>query len=230
MSYNIHHGADKDEVLTYQEIGQFIKSSGAMIIGLQEVDSVCARSGNSDQMKVLSEITGMNAAFGRHFAYDGGAYGLGILSQYPLQDIRNDRITSIRSNGEKGTLALLSAKVALPGGQEIIFATVHFALDQETRLLQAQEVVNFLASDLPVVLTGDLNAEPDSKEIVLLKKHFLQTQEADKLTFPNDNPVKKIDYIMVSHNAIHKILASEVGVGNHLSDHLPILSVWEMTK
>src|SRR5690554_5602511 len=123
ISYNIHHGADKDEKMTLDEMGEFIKSTGADLVGLQEVDSLCNRSGNVDQMKRLSEITGMHYAFVKHFAYDGGAYGLGILSRYPLSDIRNDRITSKAVDGEKRSLALLSAKVALTGNREIRFAT-----------------------------------------------------------------------------------------------------------
>ncbi|WP_200978001.1 endonuclease/exonuclease/phosphatase family protein [Echinicola sp. 20G] len=224
MSYNIHHGADRNEVLTYREIGRFIKSSGVDIVGLQEVDSICNRSGNSDQMKVLAEITGKKSVFGRHFAFDGGAYGLGILSKYPLEDIRNDRITSIRANGEKASLALLSAKVLLPGGKAVRFATVHFALDQATRLVQAKEVIEYLGEDIPVILTGDLNAEPETKEIGLLNQYFELSQGNDAYTFPEKDPVKKIDYILVSKGKVSKTMKSVVVTGNTLSDHLPIIS------
>ncbi len=89
MSYNIHHGANRQEVNTLAEIGRFIKESGVDLVGLQEVDSMCNRSGKVDQMKKLGEITGMQYAFVRHFAYDGGAYGLGILSKYPISEVRN---------------------------------------------------------------------------------------------------------------------------------------------
>ncbi|WP_229239613.1 endonuclease/exonuclease/phosphatase family protein [Echinicola soli] len=224
MSYNIHHGADSEEVFTHEKIGQFIKSSGVEIVGLQEVDSICERSGKSDQMKIFAKITGMEATFGRHFAYDGGAYGLGILSRYPMRDIRNDRITSIRSNGEKGTLALLSAKLTLPSGQDIIFATVHFALDQTTRMQQAKEVLGYLDCDLPVILTGDLNAEPHSEEIKLLNTKLFNTQSKADHTFPFDQPIKKIDYIMVSRKGCSVVIKTMVVSGNHLSDHLPIIS------
>ncbi|MCG7860088.1 hypothetical protein MD537_24115, partial [Flavihumibacter sediminis] len=83
MSYNIHHGADKEERNTLDSIGTFILSTKAQLVGLQEVDSVCTRSGQIDQMQRLAEITGMHFAFVRHFAYQGGAYGQGILSRYP---------------------------------------------------------------------------------------------------------------------------------------------------
>src|SRR5690606_40764005 len=74
MTYNIHHGADRNEVNTLDSIGYFIKSQNPDIVGLQEVDSVCTRSERIDQMKRLAEITGMHYAFVRHFPYQGGAY------------------------------------------------------------------------------------------------------------------------------------------------------------
>lgn len=115
LSYNIHHGADKDEINTLQEMGEFIKSSNADLVGLQEVDSICTRSGNVDQMKELAEITGMYYVFQRHFEYDGGAYGLGILSRFPITSQQNHQITSLK-NGIKKSLALLSAIISLPDG------------------------------------------------------------------------------------------------------------------
>ncbi|HEY0895575.1 MAG TPA: endonuclease/exonuclease/phosphatase family protein [Sphingobacteriaceae bacterium] len=101
MSYNIHHGADKNEVNTLDLMGKYIKDSGADLIGLQEVDSMCSRSGKVDQMKRLAEITGMHYAFVRHFAYDGGAYGLGILSRYPIASVKDHRLTNPAQESRK---------------------------------------------------------------------------------------------------------------------------------
>lgn len=101
ISYNIHHGTNKGGRNTLEEIGEFLKLQKADLIGLQEVDSMCNRSGIVDQMKELAALTGMHYAFARHFAYDGGAYGLGILSRYPIPGERNDRISSKSKGGEK---------------------------------------------------------------------------------------------------------------------------------
>lgn len=223
MSYNIHHGADKEETLTLEEIGEFIKHSGADLVGLQEVDSLCNRSGRVDQMKKLAEITGMHYAFARHFAYDGGAYGLGILSRYPVSDIRNDRISSLSKSGN-GSLALLSARVDLPGGKQIRFLTVHFALDKPTRMNQSAETLEIARGALPVILTGDLNAEPGTEEIARLGRLFTFTQPADGLSYPVDEPVKKIDYIMVSTRDLEKVAKAEVWKDIRHSDHLPVSS------
>lgn len=223
MSYNIHHGADQNEVNTLEKMGEFIRNSNADLVGLQEVDSVCNRSGNVDQMKVLAEITGMHYAFLRHFEYDGGAYGLGILSKKPIISQQNNKITSIK-NGEKKSLALLSAKISLPEGEEMRFATVHFALDQATRLIQAGETLAHLDSDLLVVLTGDFNAEPGTEEMELLSQNYTMADANLGNTFPVVDPVKKIDYIWVSKNCFLESPKIQIPNAVKHSDHLPLMA------
>ncbi len=224
MSYNIHHGADKNEVNTLDLMGKYIKESGADLIGLQEVDSVCNRSGKVDQMKRLAEITGMHYAFVRHFAYDGGAYGLGILSRYPIANVKDNRITILPKNPEKPSLAHLTAEILLPGERPVRFSTVHFSLNTESRLLQADEVLSAMEGDLPAIITGDLNANPGTGEILKLETKFTGTGKNDVFTFPAGQPVKKIDYILVSKPALKKVMKSSVPEEIHLSDHLPIIS------
>lgn len=230
ISYNIHHGANKDEVLTINEVGSFLKKHKVDFVGLQEVDSLCNRSGKTDQMKILAEATGMYAAFGRHFPYDGGSYGLGLLSAFPLSDIRNDRITSKSVDGQKRSLALLSAIATFPDGKKIRFATVHFALDQPTRMIQTKEVLDYLKGDgtIPVILTGDLNAEPDNEAIRLLQSRFSITDSKLGNTFPVKEASKKIDYIMISTKNLYSIKESTVLTDEDHSDHLPLWSEIEL--
>src|SRR5690606_6574081 len=114
MSYNIHIGQNAANEDRLREIGHLIKKSGADLVGLQEVDSVCNRSGNVDQMKVLSEITGMYYGYVRHFAFDGGSYGLGVLSKYPIE-VHNGQRISISSQAQPETRALLHATIRFKG-------------------------------------------------------------------------------------------------------------------
>ncbi|MDQ7949224.1 MAG: endonuclease/exonuclease/phosphatase family protein [Pedobacter sp.] len=223
MSYNIHHGADKAEVNTLDSIAAFIKNSGADLIGLQEIDSVCKRSGNVDQMKRLGELTGFHYAFVRHLAYDGGAYGQGILSRYPISEIKNHRITLLKKDGPKDSRALLSVLVALPNKKKLVFASVHFALDVESRLIQSDETINYLQNKKwPVILTGDLNAEPTTQEVLNLQRYFAATDPKSLMTYPERGPKKKIDYVFVSKDFFGS--ASDVNTypTNFLSDHLPL--------
>lgn len=225
MSYNIRHGTDAQENDKLDSMARFINASGADLVGLQEVDSVCRRSGNIDQMKRLASLTGMHYAFVRHRAYDGGAYGQGILSRYPISDVRNDRLTIRKADGRTTSTALMSARIQLPNNQQLVLANAHFALDPESRLIQANEVVAYLDPGRhPVVLTGDLNAEPGTEEIKRLKKHFVNLLPPGQLTFPAETPIKTIDYIFGSKMFIHQATSFQVFTDIRYSDHLPIMA------
>ncbi len=222
MSYNIHHGADKDEKDQLAAMGAFIKASGADIIGLQEVDSVCTRSKGVDQMKELGRITGMYYAFVRHYAYQGGAYGMGILSRYPITQVDNKRMSLLQ--GKTPSTAMISALISLPKKKRIRFASAHFALDDSSRMVQAREAVNYLGADLyPVILTGDLNATPEAPEIQYLQSYFTGTDPRQIMTYPAPVATKKIDYILVSKKNLQRIKQHRVPVTD-LSDHLPVIA------
>ncbi|MBN8786027.1 MAG: endonuclease/exonuclease/phosphatase family protein [Terrimonas sp.] len=221
MSYNIHHGADKNEKNTLDEMGHFIRQQRPDIVGLQEVDSVCTRSGKVDQMKRLAEITGMHYAFVRHFAYQGGAYGVGILSKYPIKNVE-PKILKLLKKGPNGeSVSMLFAVIQIKK-KDILFATAHFsAFDKATRASQVNETLHYLSeNNLPVIFTGDLNATPDTEEIQLLQQHLQTTDTAGVHTFPDDVPVKKIDYILVSPGILKRVKKVSAPLV-HYSDHLP---------
>ncbi len=222
MSYNIHHGADKDEKDQLAAMGAFIKTSGAGIIGLQEVDSVCTRSNGVDQMKELGRITGMYYAFVRHYAYQGGAYGMGILSRYPITEVDNKRMSLLKS--KTPSTAMISAVIRLPKEKLIRFASAHFALDDSSRMVQAREAVNYLAADTyPVILTGDLNATPGAPEIQYLESYFAGTDAKQIMTYPAPVATKKIDYILVRKKSLISVKQHKVPVTD-VSDHLPVIA------
>lgn len=225
MSYNIHIGQDASNMDQLKHMAEFIKSSDVDIVGLQEVDSVCNRSGRIDQMKFLAEHTGMFYAYARHFAFDGGSYGIGILSRFPLTDVKDHRII-LTSDGktEAATRALLTASISR-AGRKITFATVHMDYrDSKSRVAQSEELVRlFRTVNGPAILTGDFNASPGTKEILNLQTVLTDTGDNSHLTFPAVNPKSKIDFVMVSKEHLARVKKVEV-FPVAFSDHLPVLS------
>jgi len=228
MSYNIHVGQNSKNEDKLKEIAEFIKASKADIIGLQEVDSVCNRSGKIDQMKFLAEQTGMYYAYARHFAFDGGSYGLGILSRYPLHTIKNNRI-SVTIAGKPETRALLSASF-FQRKKEISFATVHMDYrDQRSRLKQSEEIVKMFSGNRnPVILTGDFNAKPGTKELLALEVFFTDVSYLSGPTYPAVKPLNRIDFIMLSKAHLNKVKKQET-LAVEYSDHLPVVSSFKWT-
>lgn len=224
MSYNIHRGQDAENQDKLREMADFIIESGAEIVGLQEVDSVCYRSGEVDQPKVLAELTGMHYAFVRHFEFQGGAYGQAILSKYPISNVVNQRLP-IASDPPGETRAFLTADVETPSGTWTVGVAHLDYRDAGSRERQAKIATDILLeSEHPSILLGDMNAEPGSETISILRQSFRDTQPDDAFTFPDDEPVKKIDFIMIEKDYDFEVIEEKVFPVRY-SDHLPVLSV-----
>ena len=84
VSYNIKHGLGNDGRIDLERTAALLNNLHADFIGLQEVDNKVRRSGMIDQAQTLGKSSGTNSAFGSFMDYQGGKYGLGVLSKYPI--------------------------------------------------------------------------------------------------------------------------------------------------
>lgn len=98
--------------------------------------------------------------------------GNAILSRWPVLGVANMPLPV--PQGDQGRVAL-HAQIETPGGVLPMFTThfTHHAHASQTRVSQVRRLAEFVAKhaagcDYPPVVTGDLNAEPDSDEIRLL--------------------------------------------------------------
>lgn len=103
----------------------------------------------------------------------------------------------------------------------IAFILCHLALGKGARQLQTKQLARIVKSiDMPVVLMGDLNAEPDSPELnSLVAQTDLRLVPLGE-TFPAWKPKKRLDHFLVSPDILVNT-ASVLDIG--LSDHLPIV-------
>uniref|UniRef100_F4CBG6 Endonuclease/exonuclease/phosphatase n=1 Tax=Sphingobacterium sp. (strain 21) TaxID=743722 RepID=F4CBG6_SPHS2 len=227
MSYNIHHGADANEQDQLEAMAAFIKESGADIVGLQEVDSMCRRSGNVDQPRVLAQKTGMHYTYTRHFAYDGGSYGQALLSRFPIERTVNERLPV--STG--ATTSFLTAEVVVPTHRTLSIGVVHLDYRAEAGRLRQAEIIDSIIKKAshPFILTGDMNAEPQHETLAVLSKQLIATQGRDAFTYPTAPPKKKIDYIMLDKRLKASVIEAKV-LPVLFSDHLPIVSTIEIAQ
>jgi endonuclease/exonuclease/phosphatase family metal-dependent hydrolase len=101
--------------------------------------------------------------------------GNAVLTRWPISKTIELRLPPGESGDEARTAILVI--VDAPGGR-VPFATTQLTSapwDSASRQAQVRELAGLLAEhdlhDCPVVLTGDLNAEPDSDEVRLLCGH-----------------------------------------------------------
>ena len=90
MSYNIHHGVSADGKYTLDKIANLIYDLDISICLLQELDFSNERSKGVDQLSSLSEMTKLpHTAYGKNITYRKGFYGNGIISNFPLNRVKN---------------------------------------------------------------------------------------------------------------------------------------------
>ena len=81
MSYNIRNGSGMDEVTDLGRIADAICKVAPDVVAVQEVDSVIGRSGGIDVLRTLGERTLMFPTYAPAIDFDGGKYGVGMLSK-----------------------------------------------------------------------------------------------------------------------------------------------------
>jgi endonuclease/exonuclease/phosphatase family metal-dependent hydrolase len=234
LCYNIHHcnPPSKQGFIDIDAIKKIIIQHQPDLVALQEVDVNTGRSGkNLHQSRELAKQTGMHEYFGKAINYDGGEYGIAILSKYPLSDTSTTPLpTATGTNGEPRTLAL--ATVTLKNGKKLIFANTHLDAQRNdtNRILQINLIIDMLHHvKLPVVIAGDFNAVPGSRVIDALDKFFTRTCTGScPFTIPVINPVKTIDFIAFAPATTFKVVSHKVINEQYASDHLPVLVVLQL--
>jgi endonuclease/exonuclease/phosphatase family metal-dependent hydrolase len=221
-SYNIRHGRGIDDVVALERTAAALRTLDADLIGLQEVDETVNRSGNIDEAAFLGEELAMHYAFGAFFDYDGGRYGMAILSRFPILETRSIRLPE----GEEPRVALM-ATVVLPGDDTVVVVNVHFDWldDDADRFHQAEFLINELQQlALPWLVLGDFNDLPTSRTLGLFYPlvEGARKPAGSRFTFPAPDPVKEIDYIFAAKGHRWEIDGLTVRVDSATSDHRPI--------
>lgn len=228
LTYNIHHGApENSNEVNLNNIANVIKKSGAEIIALQEVDVNVPRSGKVNQAAELAKLLNMNYYFSKSIDYNGGEYGVAILSKYTLSNARKELLPNPAS-GEQRSIAI--ATITLPSDVTIEFAATHLDLNETNRMAQV-EYINSLSKTLskPLFVGGDYNAESSSKELTKFKEEFnLSCLNSCPLSFPVRTPNKAIDFVAFNKLAASRfsLVAANAMTGEYASDHLPVTVVF----
>jgi endonuclease/exonuclease/phosphatase family metal-dependent hydrolase len=84
--------------------------------------------------------------------------------------------------------------------------------------------------DTPIILTGDLNATPQSAPLKLLEQKgwVIEDKGKELPTVPTSSPRKQIDYILVRPGHKWRIFDVSVIEEELASDHRPIMMTLEL--
>jgi endonuclease/exonuclease/phosphatase family metal-dependent hydrolase len=230
MTYNIHVGVGMDKKLDLQRIADVINRERPDLVGLQEVDRGVKRTEGKDEIAELARLTRMDYAFGHNLDYQGGQYGVAILSRFLIQKIDHQKYQN-RVEAERRGMLRVEVEIQ---GRPISFVTTH--LDYQTsdgRLFEAEQLLRLLngVKD-PLIIAGDFNDEPAGNTVKLMLGGFEDAwisshSKGSGLSYPADNPVKRIDYIFYRRN--DGVRAKKTWMVNTLaSDHLPVMAELEI--
>lgn len=237
LVYNIHAGKDAKGVDNLARVAELVRTTNADIALLQEVDRGTTRSGNTDQVRVLAGLTGFHAAFGKTLDYQGGDYGIAVLTRWPIISDTLHRLPvnppQERSGSGYEPRGALEAVIQAPG-QSLTFLNTHIDASRED-FYRRQEMATLLSlatrsineQEKSTFVGGDLNSEPGSAVIDMLRGSPLRDVWAEcgqgaGLSYPADKPVKRIDYLLLPGDWK---CTGATAIETEASDHRPVLFV-----
>lgn len=223
MTYNVHNGFNTNGHLDLEALAQLIEAEQPDIVALQEVSRGWVVNGSVDMVSWFRQRLGMAYAFGPS---SDVLWGQAIFSRYPIEAVETYPLPP-RTIPLKRSFIYIRVDSGRPNPLQLINAHLHHPVDAgEMRLIQVETMLNFL-EDKPaaeIIITGDLNATPDTPEIEQLYQHgfndvVIEAKLIPGYTFISTGPFKRLDYVLISPG----LGAANVVIPNSTaSDHLGI--------
>jgi endonuclease/exonuclease/phosphatase family metal-dependent hydrolase len=147
-------------------IAATLRRIDADVIGLQEVWS---EVDGASQAEILAEGLGYHHVYAPGFDDGAVAFGVAILSRWPIAGSDVRRLPTLPGVDE--FRVLLEAEIDGPRGRFELYTThLNWRYDQsDVRQLQVDALAGMVAESdgraYPAVVCGDFNAEPDSDEV-----------------------------------------------------------------
>ena len=224
LTYNIYHGETTDGRVDMDLFASIINEVKPDLVALQEVDKNVQRTGVIDITDELSKRTGLKGYFVKHRDFQGGEYGNAILSRFPVTGIDVIEGSKSTPNG----ITIPCAKIRLAKKTEVIFNCTHLSTRLTDRQAQARQLIDYYlaAGRAPMIITGDLNAEPGHEEIKMLLEEFAEADTSFTNTFSTRTGLqKKIDYILLPRSDQWQVLETKVICRGDASDHCAFFAV-----
>ncbi|WP_438941008.1 endonuclease/exonuclease/phosphatase family protein [Dryocola boscaweniae] len=246
-TYNIGKNEAAGNVSDFTALNEAIKKIDADIVTVPEVDNKTGRSGKIDQLKEIADANHLHYAFGKALDFDGGEYGVGILSKFKIE---HSQVINLPS-GKAEQRVLLLAQVTVPGFDSpiIVMAThLDWQKDPEVRLMQARRILDVSIGDVSSefkdiasavkILAGDFNSTSEEQPIKELKYFWnpVQLKGGDSRSWPAINPAIDIDHIFTFKGQKWDIDKFEIPHDteqfkwSNASDHLPVIAELKLTE
>ena len=181
MTYNIAAGRTyfeyaetKKAPVDIQKSADFIKNESPAVCGLNEVDKLTERSGMLDEIAFYEKHLGMNGLFCKTIDLQGGEYGNGFLTCFPVLESEIIDIPDVEGKSYEHR-AVLRVKVDIDG-KIITFLQTHSGLSEQEKINCIDTLCDLIDSaDTPVILMGDFNMSPDFPSLDKIRERLTDT-------------------------------------------------------
>ena len=232
VSYNMRWRGGDDLRALIEALRNDAEIGGASVIGLQEADRHCERSGNVNTAKLIADELGM------HYAWAAPPHpkdeeakedetGVALLSPYPLADVERIVLPHAGPGGRRRVA--LGATVRFDPVRQVRVYTVH----AETRLAIAKKTEQWRAvldsldarhpKEMRVVVLGDFNTIKD-KDVRAARRLFDEAQF--NTPFPDNTSTWKTLFFKLKLDWLwlRNLDATAHGIAHHVkfSDHWPL--------
>jgi endonuclease/exonuclease/phosphatase family metal-dependent hydrolase len=221
-TYNIHRCIGRDRRHDPDRIRTVIRSLGAQVLALQEVELLHEAP---DLLGFLTEGSECTAVAGMTLNRTSGLYGNAVLTSLPILDQQRIDV-SVPGREPRGVIRLLLQW----GKQRIQLFATHLSLTPSDRRTQTRRILERIQSpgeawhaDI-TLLMGDLNEwYLWGRPLRWLRRHFGSPPEP--ATFPSVRPLFALDRIWVEpHDLMVSLEAYHQPPARVASDHLPLLA------
>jgi endonuclease/exonuclease/phosphatase family metal-dependent hydrolase len=226
MTYNIHVGIGMDQKVDLQRIADVINEQHPDLVGLQEVDRGVRRTQGIDEIAELAQMTKMNFAFAHNLDFEGGQYGVAILSRSSI-DLIDHRKFENRREAERRGMLRVEVEIA---GRKLNFVTTHLDYQYtDGRLFETEQLFSNLADVKgPILVVGDFNDESTGGAYKLMTTKFQDAWLDSKpktlgFSYPSDKLAKRIDYIFYRPSDGIRVKKAWT-VQSLASDHVPVVA------
>lgn len=207
-TYNVRHCEGLDGGVDPRRTAAAIRTTGATVVALQELDRNLKRSGHVDQPAVLEELTGLNVSFWPTLQRGAGEYGIAVATAGDF-DARFESLHGRPGEEPRGAI------VGQAKGVWVI--ATHLSRHRRMRAAQIEQLAG-LAGRLegPKLLLGDLNEIP--RRLRALSAAGLVSDGRSHATLHGHR--RQIDHILAGGGAVVK---ESWTVGSRASDHTPLV-------
>lgn len=204
------------------KVSEAIKEISPDIIGLQEVDVNCDRSGNVDEVAELAKMAGYDYyEFAKAIPLYDGEYGTAILSRYPIESFEVMPLYS--GSGEERSVG--HAVINVEGLKLDVLVTHLTYHSRAVRIAQMETISDMLKSYDQYVLLGDFNSFSIEDFSNLGGTYYVNREDRPYVTMKWKDRELVIDNIVVSDGF------SELSSGvfdNECSDHKMLYAVFHL--